>query len=128
MRSRLSGGGVLYRVSPEWRDAVSEMMRFYFVHFSDAPGYLFGQQVEEESWRSTWERVKAGSREEPATPERSPWSLLYVTQDAPLEVVHAAYRALTKLHHSDVGGDDVTMVEINLAYAKIKAEKDARDG
>jgi hypothetical protein len=47
---------------------------------------------------------------------------LYVTADAPSEVVQGAYRALAKLHHPDLGGDGTTMRLINHAYEVLTAE------
>lgn len=42
--------------------------------------------------------------------------LLGITTDAPREVAEAAYKALAKRHHPDVGGDAATMQRINVAY------------
>lgn len=47
---------------------------------------------------------------------------LYVTADAPSEVVQGAYRALAKLHHPDLGGDGKTMRLINHAYEVLTDE------
>jgi hypothetical protein len=46
----------------------------------------------------------------------SPHATLFVTSDAPVEVIRAAYRALAQLHHPDVGGDSERMQAINVAY------------
>jgi hypothetical protein len=46
--------------------------------------------------------------------------LLYVNNDAPQEVVSAAYRALSKLHHPDRGGDLTRMQQLNDAYARLR--------
>lgn len=48
------------------------------------------------------------------------YRVLFVTNDAPPEVITAAYRALAKLHHSDSGGSDERMKVINVAYDRIK--------
>ena len=45
--------------------------------------------------------------------------MLYLTKDAPIEVVKAAYRALMVLHHPDKGGDEETAQKINEAYHSI---------
>lgn len=50
-------------------------------------------------------------------------TLLYVTIDAPKEVVQAAYRALMKLNHPDHGGDAETAVRITDAWKRIQATK-----
>lgn len=44
------------------------------------------------------------------------YAALYIQAGAPDEVIHAAYRALAKLRHPDVGGTTAAMVEINKAY------------
>jgi len=46
---------------------------------------------------------------------------LFVTADAPLEVVKAAYRALSKLYHPDRGGDTAAMQRINEAYSHLES-------
>jgi hypothetical protein len=46
---------------------------------------------------------------------------LCITPDAPLQVAEAAYKALAKLHHPDVGGDTVTMQGLVDALATFKA-------
>lgn len=43
---------------------------------------------------------------------------LYLRHDAPPQVVRAAYRALAPLCHPDAGGDEATMVTLNLAHEK----------
>ena len=45
---------------------------------------------------------------------------LYVTDDAPPVVVHAAYKALARLYHPDAGGDTHRMQTINAAYDRLK--------
>lgn len=45
---------------------------------------------------------------------------LYVTDDAPPAVVHAAYKALARLYHPDAGGDTHRMQTINVAYDRLK--------
>ena len=50
-------------------------------------------------------------------------SVLFVTSDAPSEVIEAAYRALIKKHHPDAGGDTQTAAKINQAYSEIKKLK-----
>lgn len=44
---------------------------------------------------------------------------LKVCQDAPPEVVKAAYRALSKANHPDHGGSHVTMIQITEAYETV---------
>lgn len=44
---------------------------------------------------------------------------LYVTQDAPLTVIKAAYRALSKELHPDNGGDHSQMIQLTEAYERV---------
>lgn len=48
---------------------------------------------------------------------------LYVRDDAPWEVVEAAYRALSKLHHPDRGGDTAAMQQINGAFERLQTRQ-----
>jgi hypothetical protein len=48
-----------------------------------------------------------------------PYAILHVTSDALPEVLDAAYRALAKKHHPDVGGSEAAMKRINVARAAI---------
>ena len=53
--------------------------------------------------------------------KRDPYEVLGIRPDAPREIADAAYRALAKSMHSDVGGDDERMKELNAAYEEVKA-------
>ena len=55
--------------------------------------------------------------------KRDPYEVLGVRSDAPLGVIEASYKALTKERHPDAGGTDEGMTEINLALEAIKAER-----
>ena len=58
-----------------------------------------------------------------ASPRRKPWwKVLYVSPDAPLEVVEAAYKGLAKLVHSDLTPhrNDVAMTELNRAVEEAR--------
>lgn len=54
------------------------------------------------------------------------YEVLHLAPDAPVEVVHAAYRALARLHHPDVGGQAEDMAKLNRAYAQVLALADDR--
>lgn len=47
------------------------------------------------------------------------WGRLYLVEGAPVQVVQAAYRALSMIHHPDKGGDSETMKSINEAYKEL---------
>lgn len=70
-----------------------------------------------------WQMVAAGGEPTTVVPqeiEESPFATLYVTDDAPLEVVHAAYRALALKLHPDHGGSDSEMQRLNDAYTRAR--------
>ena len=46
---------------------------------------------------------------------RSPEEVLGVRSDAPRDVIEAAYRALAKVRHPDMGGSDAAMAELTAA-------------
>ena len=52
----------------------------------------------------------------------SAYAMLHLLPTAPPEVVTAAYRALAKKAHPDVGGSTQTMQTINTAYALIQRD------
>lgn len=45
---------------------------------------------------------------------------LYVTQNAPEAVIKASFKALARLYHSDTGGTDDLMTQLNIAYDQIR--------
>lgn len=54
-------------------------------------------------------------------------STLHLQHGAPMEVVKAAHKALSLLHHPDLGGSNERMKQINNAYDEIvKTLKDLR--
>jgi hypothetical protein len=52
-----------------------------------------------------------------------PYALLYVRNDAPLEVCEAAYRALSKVHHPDISRSGAVQMALNDAIEAIRKEK-----
>ena len=70
-----------------------------------------------------WQMVIAGGETSTLVAqelEDNPFSTLYVTDDAPLEVIHAAYRALARVHHPDAGGSESEMQRLNDAYERAR--------
>jgi hypothetical protein len=51
--------------------------------------------------------------------KRRPRAMLHVTDDAPPEVIKAAYKALAILHHPDHGGDQEHFQRIQEAYEEL---------
>jgi hypothetical protein len=48
-----------------------------------------------------------------------PFKELFVTSDAPFEVIKASYKALSSKYHPDKGGTEEDMIRLNQAYANI---------
>jgi len=56
------------------------------------------------------------------TPETPHWArTLYVQPNAPREVIDAAYRALSKKYHPDLGGSEERMKQLNDAAEQARA-------
>lgn len=101
--------------------------RAWMVHWRElrdvvavARGYF--QQIDWSTLPTEWQMYLAGAEfNAPVNEEISenPFSVLFVTEDAPIEVVKAAYKALVQVHHPDVGGSTAAMTELNQAYEKI---------
>jgi curved DNA-binding protein CbpA len=51
-----------------------------------------------------------------------PYRVLQVTPDAEPEVIQAAYRALARKHHPDVGGSELQMAMLNAAWETLRDE------
>lgn len=66
--------------------------------------------------------VVGAARSEPAPIRRHDpdYAALHLLPSAPAPVVEAAYRALSKLHHPDRGGDAVAMVGLNAAVERLR--------
>lgn len=56
----------------------------------------------------------------PTASEEDIYKTLYVTSDAPMEIIKYAYKILANIYHPDKGGDLTKMTAINLAYNQIK--------
>lgn len=52
-----------------------------------------------------------------------PSAVLHIANDAPLTVAEAAYKALARMHHPDLGGATARMQAINAAIEAIRREK-----
>lgn len=55
-----------------------------------------------------------------ASASRADCATLYLTEDAPPEVIKAAYKALAITHHPDRGGDVAMMRAVNTAFDRLK--------
>jgi hypothetical protein len=70
-----------------------------------------------------WQMVAAGGEPVaiPEMQEENPFAVLFLTDDAPLEVIIGAYRALAKVNHPDAGGTDEQMAKLTNAYKRARA-------
>lgn len=75
--------------------------------------------------RAPQESIRWGKTAPPdAIPDEDACEILFITPDAPYPVARAAYRALAKLYHSDVGGDDDRMRALNDAWTTVSQRYD----
>jgi len=65
-------------------------------------------------------------RAEAAARSSGPAAVLHIANDAPLAVAEAAYRALARHEHPDVGGSTATMQQLNAAIEAIRTRATAR--
>lgn len=99
----------------------------WLVHYSQiffivASARVYGYEVEYGTLPTAWQMKAAGARvivDPPPPREEPPFGKLFITEDAPMEVVQAAYRALAKKHHPDAGGSTEKFQEIDGAYRRI---------
>lgn len=64
--------------------------------------------------------------DEPKSKDDKAYAVLGVSPDAPDEVVKAAYKALARKHHTDLGGSEEKMKKINEAFEHIKELRGSR--
>lgn len=64
------------------------------------------------------ERVVLPAPKEPKS--WGPYRELYVNDDAPQQVVIAAYKALARMYHPDLGGSTEAMTRVNRAFESIR--------
>jgi hypothetical protein len=69
------------------------------------------------------DEYKTPSRPQPQQSIATPFTTLHLLPDAPPEVVKAAYKALAKIHHPDLRGDNEKMLEINRAFEAISQNR-----
>ncbi len=74
---------------------------------------------------ATFMQVEMDADREPFTPPPTPkpqtsYHVLHLQPTAPPELVDAAYKTLSRLHHPDQGGDTETMQRLNAAVSIIR--------
>ena len=79
-----------------------------------------GRFVDDEEEAPKKRRSTHEDDDEPKHKKPGPYKVLGVNPDAPDEVIRAAHKALARIHHSDLGGDEEKMKQINSAFEEIK--------
>lgn len=110
---------------PRWYAAVVAITKHYFGNnYLDSTGGV--AEPQSSAWIekfAVWiDRDEALYGKQKAPPPREAptafdaHAVLFVTKDAPAEVIKAAHRVLSAKHHPDKGGDEELMKRINAAY------------
>ncbi len=124
-------GGQEWSFDPMYYSCIRTIIEHHFgTAYTDATGGVSEPQTSE--WVERWNVYKDGvhkqhERESYVPPPRqmktvTAYQTLYVTPNAPKEVVTAAWRALSKLHHEANGGDQEVLARINAAHTELKKQ------
>lgn len=107
----------------QWR-AVDNLLVVWLIvetlRLNEARGYA---QHVAEVYRTEFPTLPAPNQSTPTTVTASPYTLLFVLPNASLAVCEAAYRALAKEAHVDVGGSDQQMRMLNTAIEQIRKQE-----
>jgi DnaJ-class molecular chaperone len=57
-----------------------------------------------------------------------PFAVLFLTRDAPVFMIEAAWKALARQHHPDLGGNTTDFQRVKDAYEEIKKHATKSDG
>jgi hypothetical protein len=133
-------GGTLYKQIGGWRFCVHHKVFLMASKFDNSCHHCLhgidqGDQVllskddEDESWTVLHPREACANPVSGESADRGPtmksgvssgpWKVLFLVENAPVEVVKAAYRALAMKYHPDRGGDIKKMQELNAALSRI---------
>ena len=78
-------------------------------------------KTDQKSFKSSTDNFEDFADLDPVRKEKeNSYSVLYLTPEAPLELVEKVWKALMLLYHPDKGGDTAKAAAINAAYQKIK--------
>jgi hypothetical protein len=125
--------GEIWIFDVQYYTCVRDIVEHFFgTSYIDSTGGI--SEPQNTTWRERWSVFKDGKhqpgvkgqwtwddivgRETPRT--QTEYSVLFVTPDAPPEVIKAAYRTLAMMYHPDKGGDKEKMVQLNAAYDRLK--------
>lgn len=92
----------VWRIAPEWGDVVTQVLADVGAHVVDR-------------------RPLVAPPVAVAPVLQAACTYLFIVPEAPVEVAEAAFKALAKKHHPDVGGDTAMMQALNDAIATFKA-------
>lgn len=112
-----------------WYRAVYEITQYYFGYFADLVDDEKIRAERDPSWWGRWQQYLGMTKrrlfvDSQNSNRSSARSRLFVTDDAPREVIVGAYRALVKIHHPDAGGDEEQFKTIDAAYKEVMREFD----
>lgn len=79
-----------------------------------------GHFVDDEEEQRKKRRSTHEDDDEPRQKKPGPYKILGVSPDAPDEVIKAAHKVLARKYHTDLGGDEEKMKQINSAFEEIK--------
>ena len=80
-------------------------------------------QLHLRSLRNNIEKEKHPQTETVIIDKDDPYTVLHLLPTAPMEVVEAAFRQLSKIYHPDAGGNEQLMQKITRAYQSIKDQR-----
>lgn len=113
----------IWHIHVRWYPLVLAFAQVHYIHFSNTTN----RQECRPHAPDCEDRFLAYQNGGPGAPTGIPDQLagaearsqLFVTADAPVTVVAAAYKALAKIHHPDAGGDPDEFRRIDAAYKEI---------
>lgn len=113
----------VWDISDRWFPLIYAAARDYYIHFSCSVAGIDCRKPNPD-WDVQWRTYLRAGHGTPTEIQDelgrdSARGRLFVTADAPQEVVTAAYRALAKMHHPDKGGDEEEFKAIDKAYKEI---------
>lgn len=91
-------------------------------HYLSRPDWLKDRAawIQGRGWeRDRFHRPPGEEEPKKKSSKATAWTVLHLRDDAPAELVKAAYRVLARIHHPDAGGDPEQMKRINNAYEEL---------
>lgn len=124
-------GGVVIK-TPYLQDFVEELKlvipRGYRQWDKEDKSWYVEPSYAEEATELFWQFFPDGDSYDLARVYHEPpdWArVLFVQEDAPMQVIEAAYRTLAKMYHPDAGGSEKKMIAINEAIEHAREAKNS---